>query len=464
MKKFSCFLVAIFALLSLSLFSFKFINSPKTAHAAVTYTVYFDSAGGSFVSDGQFAEGANILYPENPTRAGFNFVGWFYGDPEVLCTLTKMPAHDLYLTAHWETRQYSITKHIDTTTQSVQFDFNQEINLGNDPVKTGFKFQGWFNDSTFSSPFTLTTMPAYDIDIYASFTEKQTIKIDTSIQTYTYGSSSKAFNNFSSLTGFLVQYKVNNNWTPMIPNDAGTYDVKISRNEDENYKFFETIVSGGLVINPGDANLVFVVAVIFIFAIAEFVAAAFLMRLRRIKKQSIFSLAPISLILANQIIPKNQLILLIVASALAVAGLILLIVEFILLFKTVPDHSTTPSTYDNRRNLKPIPEDDDLPIRRYVDDPDNKFKFSKEDVQKMLNDKNYFDKHDSEKVKQAAQNSSQFEDTIVRTGTIGEELNIEDPDKFESVKIDETETSTNGEYVEDQHVEQKDLDDSSSEE
>ncbi|MBQ2819514.1 MAG: InlB B-repeat-containing protein, partial [Clostridia bacterium] len=49
-------------------------------------------------------------------------------------------------------------------------------------------------------------------------------------------------------TGFAVQYKVNGNWTDTAPSAVGTYDVKITRAEDDTYKAYEKEINGGLVI------------------------------------------------------------------------------------------------------------------------------------------------------------------------------------------------------------------------
>jgi hypothetical protein len=45
---------------------------------ATTYTVTFDSSGGSAVASQTVKEGGKITKPANPTRSGYTFLGWFY--------------------------------------------------------------------------------------------------------------------------------------------------------------------------------------------------------------------------------------------------------------------------------------------------------------------------------------------------------------------------------------------------
>jgi uncharacterized repeat protein (TIGR02543 family)/LPXTG-motif cell wall-anchored protein len=43
----------------------------------ISYTVSYDSQGGSNVSDGTYATGSSITLPTAPTRSGYTFAGWF---------------------------------------------------------------------------------------------------------------------------------------------------------------------------------------------------------------------------------------------------------------------------------------------------------------------------------------------------------------------------------------------------
>lgn len=55
-----------------------FLVPVRTAAAEVTtYTVTFDSNGGSDVASAVVESGTAVAKPENPTRSGYQFNGWF---------------------------------------------------------------------------------------------------------------------------------------------------------------------------------------------------------------------------------------------------------------------------------------------------------------------------------------------------------------------------------------------------
>ena len=118
-------------------------------------------------------------------------------------------------------------------------------------TRPGYTFGGWYKDSG------LTTIWNFENDtingpttIYAKWTEKNAVSITETAQTYTWDGNPKSFAiTGTPNTGFTVQYKVNGNWTTTAPSAVGTYDVKITRAEDDTYKAYEKIITGGLVIN-----------------------------------------------------------------------------------------------------------------------------------------------------------------------------------------------------------------------
>jgi len=60
-----------------------------------TYTVTFDTAGGSVISSASYKYGENIAAPDTPTRDGYEFLGWTPALP------APMPAANLTVTARW---------------------------------------------------------------------------------------------------------------------------------------------------------------------------------------------------------------------------------------------------------------------------------------------------------------------------------------------------------------------------
>ena len=68
----------------------------KAIWTKASYTVTFDTGGGSKIDPIVLAYEENIYAPLEPTKPGYIFIGW---DKELPDT---MPAHDVHLKAVWE--------------------------------------------------------------------------------------------------------------------------------------------------------------------------------------------------------------------------------------------------------------------------------------------------------------------------------------------------------------------------
>ena len=136
--------------------------------AANTYTITFDTAGGSEIAPITQDYGTVITAPEAPTREGYTFIGW---DKEIP---TTMPAENMTVTAQWEINQYTIT--FDTNGGSeiapITQDYGTAITAPANPTREGYTFIGWDTEIP-------TTMPAENITLKARWrdTEKPTGEI-----------------------------------------------------------------------------------------------------------------------------------------------------------------------------------------------------------------------------------------------------------------------------------------------
>ena len=124
--------------------------------AANTYTITFDTAGGSEIAPITQDYGTVITAPEAPTREGYTFIGW---DKEIP---TTMPAENMTVTAQLEINQYTIT--FDTNGGSeiapITQDYGTAITAPADPTREGYTFIGWDTEIP-------TTMPAENITLKA---------------------------------------------------------------------------------------------------------------------------------------------------------------------------------------------------------------------------------------------------------------------------------------------------------
>ncbi len=124
--------------------------------AANTYTITFDTAGGSEIAPITQDYGTVITAPEAPTREGYTFIGW---DKEIP---TTMPAENMTVTAQWKINRYTIT--FDTAGSSevapITQDYGTAITAPEAPTREGYAFMGWDREIP-------TTMPAENITLKA---------------------------------------------------------------------------------------------------------------------------------------------------------------------------------------------------------------------------------------------------------------------------------------------------------
>lgn len=133
------------------------------------YTVTFQSKGGSEVAS-QIRANTPAAQPDNPTKEGHTFIGWYKGEEK--WNFADAVTEAMTLTAKWQLNQYTIT--FDTAggseVPSITQDYGTAITAPANPTKTGYTFAGW--DKTIPS-----TMPAGDMTITARWTENRVIVI-----------------------------------------------------------------------------------------------------------------------------------------------------------------------------------------------------------------------------------------------------------------------------------------------
>ena len=152
---------------------------------ADTYTVTFDSTGGSEVT----TKTIDVLYGEQlgdmpvPIRTGYFFRGWYdapvegkcYGNSDGKGTSRYDKTENCTLYAQWEINRYTIT--FDTAGGSeiapITQDYDTAITAPADPTREGYTFIGWDMEIP-------TTMPAENMTVTAQWEiNRYTITFDT---------------------------------------------------------------------------------------------------------------------------------------------------------------------------------------------------------------------------------------------------------------------------------------------
>jgi uncharacterized repeat protein (TIGR02543 family) len=139
------------------------------------YTVSFDVAGGSVVSNVNADYNTTIAAPTVPTRANYSFGGWYKEASltNVWDFATDKVLDDTTIYSKWNLNNYTVS--FDVTGGSgiaVQhIDHGSMAVAPANPTKTGYTFDNWYTDGSFSTPFDFATASiSGDTTIYAKWT------------------------------------------------------------------------------------------------------------------------------------------------------------------------------------------------------------------------------------------------------------------------------------------------------
>ena len=129
---------------------------------AKSYTITFDTNGGSEIAPITQDYGTQITAPADPTREGYTFIGWDKAIP------ATMPAEDLTVTAQWRINQYTITFDTDGGSEiaPITLDYGTQITAPADPTREGYTFTGWDRDIP-------ATMPAHNMTVTAQWKDSE---------------------------------------------------------------------------------------------------------------------------------------------------------------------------------------------------------------------------------------------------------------------------------------------------
>ena len=199
-----------------------------TAHwSANSYTISFDANGGTVSIDTKdVVFDSNVTLPI-PTREGYTFNGWYYGNKACPDGVWKEDS-DLTLEAKWTGKSYLVT-YKDTTAVKgtdvkITFDYNytgadsssiilsngQILNYPSVPAREGFAFTGWYTDPECTTIYEFKGTISYDMTLYAGWDESlyyETFNDPTSPWIYSDGVlvSSNKDNNTSSTYKIIVK-------------------------------------------------------------------------------------------------------------------------------------------------------------------------------------------------------------------------------------------------------------------
>lgn len=163
------------------LFAVLFTSLVLSACDKKTYTVHFDSQGGSAVASATVEEEEVVSKPADPTKEGHTFDGWYLNNQ--LYNFGSPVTEDLVLVAKWNVNDYKITLNseggrfsdLSLKAKELTFKYGAQIQLVENPTKENYEFGGWFLDKECTQAFAYQTMPAKNLDLYAKWNANDVI-------------------------------------------------------------------------------------------------------------------------------------------------------------------------------------------------------------------------------------------------------------------------------------------------
>lgn len=150
-----------------------------------SYTVSFESNGGTVVDNLTVEDGAVATAPSAPTMSNHTFEGW-YTDSELTGTSrfsfsTTPITANLTLYAKWTINSYSVSFNSNGGSAVVNqpVEYNGKATAPATPMKNGYTFVGWYKDAVLNTPYDFETQVTSNFTLYAKWTAIYTVRFNS---------------------------------------------------------------------------------------------------------------------------------------------------------------------------------------------------------------------------------------------------------------------------------------------
>ena len=138
-----------------------------------TYSVSFDSRGGSAVPAATVDHGKAVSAPADPMQDGFSFEGWFTDkEAKVKYDFATPVTQSLTLYASWKANTYDVSfdSQGGSAVASVVAEHGKPVSTPADPTRANYGFAGWFTDKQATNAYDFATPVTGALTLYAGWT------------------------------------------------------------------------------------------------------------------------------------------------------------------------------------------------------------------------------------------------------------------------------------------------------
>ncbi len=127
-------------------------NENDNKNEKTTYTVTFETVGGTAISPSTVQAGKTVSRPSNPTKTGAEFVDWYTSstyDGEPYNFSTPVNAN-LTLYAKWSDADYAVVFDVNGGSPVIEYatyKHGSVLNAPDAPSRVGYSFTGWYTDA-----------------------------------------------------------------------------------------------------------------------------------------------------------------------------------------------------------------------------------------------------------------------------------------------------------------------------
>lgn len=174
----------------------QYMTKRAATESIQTYTVSFDSDGGSIVNPQSITYGNYVELPENPVKKYYDFAGWYYNDMPY--DFNQPVTSNMTLSAKWikNTVLVSFSPNGGTIVPSQYVRIGGKVEYPEEPTKQGFVFSKWTIDYAGSTAFDFNTPVTTDTQLYAQWIEAVSVVFDSNggseVETQSFAPGEKA--------------------------------------------------------------------------------------------------------------------------------------------------------------------------------------------------------------------------------------------------------------------------------